>query len=200
MKYHKTLKKDKKILSLIEQFGDIPMLTVTNNLFVDIVGSIVSQQLSVKAADTIWKRFELLFVNKEVTPESLLLLPDDTIRSAGISYPKIKYMKGLATMILEKKIDMSAVASLSNEDVIIELTKIKGIGPWTAEMILMFSLGREDVFSLGDLGLRSAISKLYGVERDDLAKITEISDQWKPYRTYAARYLWKSLDNTPKTS
>jgi DNA-3-methyladenine glycosylase II len=162
------------------------------------VESIVSQQLSVKASDTIWKRFKKLFGKKKITPDNLLKIEDEQIRAAGISYSKIKYMKGLSTMILKNELNLSAISTLSNEEVLLELTKVKGIGPWTAEMILMFSLGREDVFSLGDIGLRNAIAKLYNIDRDDLKKVEKISETWKPYRTYAARYLWKSLDNLPK--
>ncbi len=198
MNHTKHLQKDKKIAILIEQFGELPLLTHTEDLFLDIVESIVSQQLSVKASNTIWSRFKLLFGKKKITPKNVLAIDDEKIRAAGISYSKIKYMKGLASMIEKNEIDLENVKTLSNEEVLMELTRVKGIGPWTAEMILMFSLGREDVFSLGDIGLRNAIAKIYTVDRDDGQRIEKISNKWKPYRTYAARYLWKSLDNMPK--
>ncbi len=198
MNHTKHLQKDKKIAILIEQFGELPLLTHTEDLFLDIVESIVSQQLSVKASNTIWSRFKLLFGKKKITPKNVLAIDDEKIRAAGISYSKIKYMKGLASMIEKNEIDLENVKTLSNEEVLMELTRVKGIGPWTAEMILMFSLGREDVFSLGDIGLRNAIAKIYTVDRDDVQRIEKISNKWKPYRTYAARYLWKSLDNMPK--
>ena len=200
MKHTKQLLKDTKIALLIEEFGELPLLTPTKDLFVDILESIVSQQLSVKASDTIWKRFKILFGKKKMTPRNLLTIDDEKIRSSGISYSKIKYMKGLATGIVNKEIDLEALTKLPNEEVLVELTRVKGIGPWTAEMILMFSLAREDVFSLGDIGLRNAIAKIYEIDRDDLKKVAKISNKWKPYRTYAARYLWKSLDNLPKPS
>nr|MBP9687750.1 DNA-3-methyladenine glycosylase 2 family protein [Candidatus Woesebacteria bacterium] len=170
----------------------------TEYLFVDIVSSIVGQQLSVKAADTIWKRFETLFSEKKVTPEAVLLLSDQEIRDVGCSFSKIKYMKGLAQLVVEKKIDLSGLLSLNDEEVITELTKVKGIGRWTAEMILIFSLARPDVFSLGDLGLKTAVSRLYSVDREDLKKIEEISLKWSPNRSLASRYLWRSLDNEKK--
>ncbi len=198
MKHTSHLKKDKKLLKVIEQFGELDLLTQKQDLFVDILESIVSQQLSVKASNTIWKRFELLFEKKSIEPQDLLKIEDEKIREAGISYSKIKYMKGLSQMIVNKSLDLESLKILSDEDVLKELTKVKGIGPWTAEMILMFSLGREDVFSMGDIGLRNAISKIYNVDRDDLETVEKISKKWKPYRTYAARYLWKSLDNLPK--
>lgn len=196
----KHLSKDKTLFKIIEQHGPIAESKITKDLFVDIVGSIVSQQLSTKAADTIWKRFELLFPKKLVTPKVLLTIPDDTIRAAGISYSKIKYMKGLAELIVNEELDLEKLIELGDEEVIVELTKVKGIGRWTAEMILMFSLAREDVFSLGDLGLRNAVAKHYNVDRDDLLEVKKISDKWSPYRTLAARYMWRSLDNKPVTA
>jgi DNA-3-methyladenine glycosylase II len=186
---------DPVLQTVATQIGELPEILVTENLFVDIVSSIVGQQLSVKAADTIWKRFETLFPEKRVTPEAVLLLSDQEIRDVGCSFPKIKYMKGLAQLVVEKKIDLSGLLSLRDEEVITELTKVKGIGRWTAEMILIFSLGRPDVFSMGDLGLKTAVARLYSVERDDLKKIEEISLQWSPNRSLASRYLWRSLDN-----
>lgn len=198
MKHTEHLKKDAQIAVLVKQFGELPLLTHTEDLFVDIIESIVSQQLSVKASNTIWTRFKLLFGKKKITPKNLLAIDDEKIRGAGISYSKIKYMNGLASMIEQKEIDLEKIKTLPNEEVLADLTRVKGIGPWTAEMILMFSLGREDVFSLGDIGLRNAISKIYSIDRDDLERVEKISNEWKPYRTYAARYLWKSLDNLPK--
>lgn len=200
MKHLNHLKRDPKLAHIITTYGEVPELTTTKDLFVDILGSIVSQQLSTKAADTIWKRFEVLFDSKQITPEKLLQMDTEKIRGVGVSYSKIKYMKGLAEMILQNELNLDTITSLSDSEFIKELTRVKGIGPWTAEMILMFSLGREDVFSLGDLGLRNAISKIYEVDRDNLDEISVISDKWSPYRTYAARYLWKSLDNSPLTA
>jgi DNA-3-methyladenine glycosylase II len=189
---------DPVLQTVATQIGELPEIAVTENLFVDIVSSIVGQQLSVKAADTIWKRFETLFPEKKVTPEAVLLLSDQEIRDVGCSFSKIKYMKGLAQLVVEKKIDLSGLLSLNDEEVITELTKVKGIGRWTAEMILIFSLARPDVFSLGDLGLKTAVARLYSVEREDLKKIEEISLKWSPNRSLASRYLWRSLDNEKK--
>lgn len=196
----KKLFSDPIIQKVVVEQGELPPIELTENLFVDIVSSIVSQQLSVKAADTIWKRFELLFPDKKVTPEFLLTIVDQTIRDVGCSFSKIKYMKGLAQMIIENDLDLQGLVHMSDEEVITELTRVKGIGRWTAEMILIFSLARPDVFSLGDLGLRNAVSKLYEVNRDDLKKIEEISQMWKPIRSTACRYLWRSLDNKPTIS
>lgn len=197
-KYHKTLQKDAQIAPLLMQFSDIDELAIVEDLFIEVVSTIVGQQLSVKAAETIWSRFEKLFENAQITPKSVLEVSDEEIRAAGISFSKIKYIKGFAQMVLNEEIVLSDLRNLSDEEVIAVLTKAKGIGKWTAEMLLMFALAREDVFSLGDLGLRTAVSQLYKVDRDDLAAIENIANTWKPYRTYAARLLWKSLDNKPK--
>lgn len=193
----KHLSRDKVIKKLIDQYGELPWSTEEVDLFAHIVESIISQQLSVKASDTIYKRFIALLPKKKVKPEDILKVDDEDIRAAGISYSKIKYIKGVAQAVVEKEIILEALHNLSDEEVLNELIKLKGIGKWTAEMLLMFSLKRPDIFSLGDIGLRNAIAKLYKVDRDDLVAIEKISLKWKPYRTFAARYLWKSLDNTP---
>lgn len=186
------------IMKGLIEIHDKPTLNKSPDLFSDLISSIISQQLSVKAAATIQKRFLALFDNKFPTPEQILQIPDEKIRECGISFPKIKYIKGIATAVIEKQIDLNKIPTLSDAQVLEELIKLKGVGKWTAEMLLMFSLGREDIFSMGDLGLRTAVSKLYGVDRDDFVSIEKISLKWSPYRTSASRYLWKSLDNTPK--
>jgi len=175
---------------------DVEPIVPGNNYFAALCESIVSQQLSVKAGDTIWKRFVTLAVT--VTPKNVLKLPDKKIRAAGISWSKISYLKNLGRHA--KQFDLQQLSDMKNEDVIRELTKVKGIGPWTAEMFLMFTLGREDIFSYGDLGLRNAIKKLYKFKKDPTRKQMEkIVIKWAPYRTYAARILWKSLDMVNQT-
>ncbi len=183
--------------SIEVMYGKLPEVKVTSDVFLDLTSTIVGQQLSTKAAGTIWGRFELLFENKKVTPEAIQSLPELTMREAGLSFQKIKYMKGLAELMINKEIDLAALQYMKDSDVITELTKIKGIGVWSAEMTLMFSLARPDIFSMGDLGLRTAVSRLYGVDRNDLEAIAKISEKWAPFRTTASRYLWKSLDNEP---
>ena len=122
-------------------------------------------------------------------------IPDQKIRDAGLSWAKVKYLKDLADKVKNKVIHLEKLDTLSNEEVITELTKVKGIGPWTAEMFLMFTLGREDVFSHGDLGLKNAIKKLYGFKKDPTRKqVEKIIARWTPYKTYACRILWKSLE------
>ncbi|HZQ29778.1 MAG TPA: DNA-3-methyladenine glycosylase [Patescibacteria group bacterium] len=194
----KFLRKD-PILKKIIDADSFPIFEDrSNDLFASLIRSIANQQLSGKAADTILGRFLNLFGNKFPKPEEILKKTDDEIRAVGFSYPKVRYIKGLASMVVKKEIDLKKLPKLKDEEVIAELIKIKGVGKWTAEMILIFSLGRPDIFSLGDLGLVTAVSRLYKIDRKNLKKIEKISIGWSPYRSVASWYLWKSLDNRPK--
>lgn len=189
------LKKDPILHKIIKGYK-LEELDGKVNLFEDLIESIINQQLSGKAATTIFNRFKLLFRPKKFPkPEQILKVSDDKIRACGISYPKIKYIKGICEAVANGSLDLKKIKTLVDEEVIIELTKLKGVGRWTAEMILIFSLKRPDVFSVGDLGLRNAVSRHYKVDRNNLKKIEEISLAWKPYRSYASRLLWKSLEN-----
>lgn len=158
--------------------------------FVALCEDIVGQQLSNKAADSIWARFERLFPKKQVTPEKLLKLADEQIRHIGTSWAKVKYLKDLAGKIKVKAIHLESLEKLSDSEVVAELTKIKGVGPWTAEMFLIFTLKRPDVFSFGDLGLNKAFKNLYGKRR-----LAPVIRRWTPYKSFAALALWHSLDN-----
>jgi DNA-3-methyladenine glycosylase II len=164
------------------------------NFLHDLCDHIISQQLAGAASETIFNRFKALFKNKKITPQKILDLPDEKLRSVGLSGAKTKYIKDLAKKVFEGELVLEELPKLTNEQVIAELTKVKGIGKWTAEMFLMFNLGREDVFSYGDLGLMNAIIRLYKIEgkptKDQLEKLEE---NWKPYRSFASRILWKSL-------
>lgn len=163
--------------------------------FVDLVDSIISQQLSGKAAATIFGRFKKLFKNGHITPSELVKLEDQTIRDAGISFSKIKYIKGVAKEIVDGKLDLNKLEKLNDGEVIEELVKLKGVGIWTAEMFLMFTLLREDIFSAGDLGLQNAIIRLYKLKnKPSREELIKLSSKWSPYRTTASRILWKSLE------
>jgi DNA-3-methyladenine glycosylase II len=196
MHYIDILSKDKVMVSLIAQFGEIPPIVPVEDLFQDIIRSIVGQQLSVKAADTIYGRVLNLVGTSE--PGSFLKHEDAALRACGLSFAKIKYIKSLCESVLNKEVDLESLRNLKDEEVIEELVKLKGIGVWTAEMLLIFGLGKEDIFSYGDLGVRNAISNLYKVDRDNREKIMKIQKKWAPFRSYACRYLWKSLDNLTK--
>ena len=162
----------------------------------DVIETIVCQQLSDKAGATIFGRFEELLKKQGIgfEPEKILLIQDQKVRNCGVSFAKVKCIKSFCEGVAAGKLNLDKLDLLSDEEVIRELTAVWGIGRWTAEMILMFTLRRPDVFSLGDLGLRTAVSQLYFVERSDLIKIKEISRQWSPYRSIASRYLWRSLE------
>ncbi|HSD98887.1 MAG TPA: DNA-3-methyladenine glycosylase [Patescibacteria group bacterium] len=173
----------------------------TEKLYENLIESIISQQLSVKASDTIYKRFVELFKKQGrqqndttfPTPQQILRMPDETIRLAGISFQKISYIKSVADAFVSGLIDVKKIQKMTDDEVIVALTQIRGVGKWTAEMILIFTLNRPDVFSVGDLGLRNAITKLYGIT--DQQKMLELSKMWQPYRSNACWYLWRSLEN-----
>lgn len=187
------LKSNDPILASVINQITLPEWKAPKNYFNRLIESIISQQLSVKAADTIAARFYILV--GEVTPENVLALETEKIRSVGISYSKISYIKDLAEKVQSKKINLDTLEQLENDEIINELILVKGIGKWTAEMFLMFTLGRPDVFSYGDLGLKNAIKKLYRLRTHPSEKrAMQISNSWKPYRTLACRFLWASLD------
>lgn len=161
----------------------------------NLVETIINQQLSDKAANTIIGRFNMLFRKLPYTPEDILLFSDDAIRRVGISYGKVSFIKDLAKKTQTQTLDFANIHQYSDAEVVDHLIQVKGIGKWTTEMFLMFSLGREDIFSFGDAGLRAAIEKLYPVRKPlPLETAKKISDKWRPYRSWACRYLWASLD------
>ncbi len=189
------LKRDKTLSQIIVKYN-VPPILPSANLFSDLLESIVGQQLSIKAANTIYKRFLALFPGEELPePADILKLEDEVLRACGLSRQKASYLKSLSTEIISGNVDLDCLNDLSDEAVISSLTRVKGIGRWTAEMFLIFTLGRPDVFSPGDLGLCTAVSRLYGVKRGDLSAITQISSAWAPHRSLASRILWKSLEN-----
>lgn len=166
----------------------------TADYFSDLVETIICQQLSDKAGATIFERFVNLFPQQKVTPGGVLALTNEKIRSVGPSWSKVNYIKNLAAQVTKSSLKLNTLHKLNDEEVISQLTKVKGIGRWTAEMFLMFSLGRKDVFSHGDLGLRRAIQRLYKFKHPpSQKKIEKIVAKWSPYRTYACRVLWRSL-------
>ncbi len=165
--------------------------------FHSLARSIIGQQLSVKAAASIFAKVKALSKAEPFpAPAEFLKIPAAKLRKAGLSKAKVLYIKNLAKFMIKHAAEFEAIQKLDDETVITLLTQIKGIGRWTAEMFLMFSLGRQDVFSYGDLGLRMAMKKIYKLRTVPSAKrAKQISDKWKPYRTHASLYLWQSLDN-----
>lgn len=168
-------------------------------LFPALAGSIVSQQLSTKAADAIWARLEKA-CGGTVTPEALLRRRVTTLRAAGLSGAKVKTLQELSRALVEGRLSLPSLARMKEEGAILSLTQVWGIGRWTAEMFLIFALNRPDVFSSGDLGLRRSIEKLYALEQDVEQKtLEEYALLWSPYRSIACRILWKSRDQAPST-
>jgi len=160
--------------------------------------AIVGQQLSTKAARSIWDRLVENLGGAFPPPADLLAADPERIRGAGISRPKVGFLRDLAERVEDGRLDLAGLVELADEDVVAALTEIKGIGRWTAEMFLIFHLGRPDVISTGDLGIRRAVQIAYGL--DDLPGPTDlerIADPWRPHRTLACLYLWRSLDNAP---
>ena len=160
-----------------------------------LTGSIVSQQLSTKAAATIFKRFTALFPDNKVTSaEAIALLDDQTLRGVGLSRPKVAYMRDLCARIADRRLVLEELDALSDEDVIERLTAVKGFGRWTAEMFLMFRLHRPDVLPVGDLGIVKAVQQVYGLrKRPDPKRLAKIGEPWRPYRSVACWYLWQTL-------
>lgn len=190
-------KADPVLYTVLLKVKPLKPLKKSETLFKDLCEAIINQQLSDKASTTIFGRFKKLFQEEEVTPEKVLKVKDETIRNAGPSWSKVRYIKNLAQLVHDGTLDLDVLSKKDNEQIIGELTKVKGIGMWTAEMFLMFSLGREDVFSYGDLGLGKAIKKLYKLTSvPSKKKVESIVERWKPYRTYACQILWRSLNDT----
>lgn len=163
--------------------------------FYQLCRDIVGQQLSGKAADTIFGRFEKLFPDGIIQPPDILAIPHEKMRSVGMSNAKARYVRHLAEAYLHEGLPLLELDSMADEEIIIELTKVKGIGRWTAEMFLIFTLGRGDVFSFGDLGLKKGLMKVYGFKKEPTKKqIEKIVKNWSPYKSFASRVLWGSLE------
>jgi DNA-3-methyladenine glycosylase II len=200
MEYIAHLSRDKKLKKIIDQQGSIKLVK-RKNIHLDLCSSIMSQQLSTKVAAVIHKRFIRLY-NGNPSPQQVLETSFDSLRGIGLSNAKTSYVQNVSRFAIEKGLDYYALRKLTNEEVIEYLTQIKGVGRWTAEMTLMFTLGREDVFSIGDLGIQQAMVKLYGLNISDMKKLKEkllsISQEWSPFRTYACLHLWNWKDISPK--
>ena len=201
MEYLIQLQKDKKLAKIIIE--PLPLLQIRQNISLRLMASIMSQQLNTKVAKIIYKRFLDIYNAEEPHPKQVIDTPFETLRNIGLSNAKVNYVKNVAAFCIEHQITDTKLLSLSNEEVIDLLTQIKGVGRWTVEMLLMFTLGREDVFAIDDLGIQQAMIKVYNLPTDDKKllkeKMLKISLKWKPYRTYACMHLWNYKDLTPQT-
>lgn len=200
MEYLQHLQKDKKIATLVA--NDVHELKLHKNIPLRLMASIMSQQLSTKVAAVIYRRFLELYDGKEPNPQQVLDTPFERLRGIGLSNNKVSYIQNVAAFCLEHKITDKKLLAMSNEEIIALLTQIKGVGKWTVEMLLMFALGREDVFAVDDLGIQQAMIRLYKLDDSDKKlmkeKMLKLSAKWKPYRTYACLHLWRWKDNKPE--
>ncbi|MBC7933837.1 MAG: DNA-3-methyladenine glycosylase 2 family protein [Rhizobacter sp.] len=187
------LSKDKKLAKIIALQQKYE-LQKRNHVHLHICSSIMSQQLSTKVAAVIYARFLALFKKKNPTPKDVVAIPFDELRAIGLSNAKTNYVLNVCNFFIDNKITDAQLHKMDSEALIDFLVQIKGVGRWTVEMILMFTLGREDVFALDDLGIQQAMTKLYKLDATDKKgmkqKMILLSNKWSPYRTYACRYLW----------
>src|SRR3954471_18320239 len=195
------LNKDKLLKTIIATQQPYELVK-KKGVYLHLCASIMSQQLNTKVATIIYNRFLDLYKGKRPTARQIVDTPIEALRSIGLSNAKANYVQNVCRFFIAEKITDAKLAKMSNEEVIKYLSKIKGVGQWTVEMILMFTLCREDVFALDDLGIQNSIKKLYkleGLEKKALKeKMLQISESWSPYRTYACRYLWGWKDDAPK--
>jgi len=190
-------KKDPVLFDYLKQIGPIEDLQgdLPKNYFFRICKEIVGQQLSSKAGHVILSRFKNVFSKGIVCPEAVLATSHEILRDSGISHAKARYIRNLAQAIADGDLDFKNFQKLPDEQVVEQLIKVKGIGPWTAQMFLMFTMGREDIFSPGDLGLRKAIKKIYKFKKEPGRKqVEKIVSQWSPYKTYGCLVLWGVMD------
>jgi DNA-3-methyladenine glycosylase II len=189
----KHLRQDRKLAKVIDTVGKYN-LPITKNPYESLVEAIITQQLSGKAADSISGRFRGIY-GRFPKPADVLKTSDTKLRKAGLSYMKISYIKDLSSKVESRELRLSYMKNLTDEEVIEQLTEVRGIGRWTAEMFLIFSLGRQDVLPVGDLGLKKGIQRLYSLsELPEKEQMEKIAEKWRPYRSVATWYLWRSLN------
>lgn len=198
MPYRKHLNKDRVLKALFKKHG-LYTLEIKKNILLSVCQTVIGQQLSTKVARVIFERFLTLFNTSNPKATDILTIPNEVLRGIGLSNAKANYVKNVCDFFIENKLTDAKLHKLSNEQLFNLLTQIKGIGRWTVEMILMFTMGREDVFSPGDLGIQKAMIELYEIEYNHSKELTQkmlyISQSWSPYRSYACLHLWRYLDN-----
>ena len=191
------LGRDKQLRKILASHPPF-ILRKKRNICLRLCASIMSQQLSTKVAEVIFRRFLSLFPTTDPQADEILALEYEKLRGIGLSNAKVTYVQNVARFSIERGMSARKLNSMSNEEVIVYLTEIKGVGRWTVEMLLMFTLGREDVFAVDDLGIQQAMVRLYKLEhlpvKDLKQRMLAISEEWKPYRTYACLHLWNWKD------
>ncbi|WP_255149263.1 DNA-3-methyladenine glycosylase family protein [Halorarius halobius] len=187
---HARLREDPELGPLVEEHGPID-LDPADEPFERLVVSVINQQLSTESAAAIRER---VFEQCEVTPAGMLAADETVLREAGLSSQKTEYVRNLAREFEAGRLSRERLAAMSNDEAVAALTEVKGVGTWTAKMALVFVLAREDVFPVEDLGIRKAMAVLYGFEEDEREAMVEHAERWRPYRSYASRYLWRAVD------
>jgi DNA-3-methyladenine glycosylase II len=197
MDYREQLAKDKKLAKVLKGQETVE-LKFRKNICLRLCASIMSQQLSTKVAKVLYHRFLDLYFGHEPTPAEIADTPYDTLKAIGLSGAKTQYILNVAQFAVAHKLTDAKIRKMSDKDVIELLTQIKGVGNWTVEMLLMFTLGREDVFAVDDYGIQTAMKKIYGLDTTNKKALKEemlrISAKWSPYRTYACLHLWQWKD------
>ena len=189
------LSRDRRLARVIKKVGKYE-IRVTRNRYESLVGAIITQQLSGSAARSISTKFKALYAARYPKPADVAKTPDAKLRRTGLSKMKVEYIKDISRRIESGELVLQRLPRLSDEEVVEELTRIRGIGRWTAEMFMIFTLGRQDVLPVGDLGLKKGIKKLHGMgELPNEEQMLRIAEKWRPYRTVATWYLWRSLEN-----
>jgi DNA-3-methyladenine glycosylase II len=199
-KAEKYLAGNDKVLAAVIEANVACTLNPHREYYQALTESIIGQQLSVKAADSIERRFRELFDGKFPTPEQILTKTPEDLRAVGFSWAKAAYIRDLAQHIKDGKVRFDKLDSQSNQEIIAELTDVKGVGEWTAHMFLIFCLGRLDVLPTGDLGIRNGIRSLYGLDTaPSPQQVIELAERnkWHPYESVASWYIWRALDNAP---
>jgi DNA-3-methyladenine glycosylase II len=189
------MKCDPRLAAVIKRVGPCKLHAVApRDAFETLCRTIASQQLSIKAADTIYGRFCDLFPNRRPTPALVMTLSDDQIRGCGFSRPKVSFIKDLAAHVIDGRLDLKRLRRQPDDEVLRQLVAVKGIGRWTAEVFLMFRLGRPDILPADDLGLMNAVHRAYKLRKRPTAKaLRKMGERWAPHRSVAAWYLWASL-------
>ncbi len=199
MKHLEVLAADKKLAPALSV--NFNVLEKRKNVPLRLMSAIMGQQLSTRVAKIIYDRFINLFDGREPSPHQVLKLTDEQLRSIGLSNAKVQYVKNVAAFWTEHALTDAAFEFLDNDEMIDLLTQIKGVGRWTVEMLLMFTLGREDVFAVDDLGIQKAMTALYKLEqlpiKERKEKMIKLSKKWHPYQSYACLYLWNWKDTAP---
>lgn len=185
-------KRDKKLALLIEQIGMIER-KVTPDLFTALISSVVSQQISTKAAATVWNRMNQRF--GEITPQVIANSTVEEIQQCGLSTRKANYIKGIGDAVINEELQLADFPNLTDQEVIEQLSSLHGIGVWTAEMLLIFSMQRSDIVSWGDLGIRRGIMRLYGLEDLTKEQFNKYKKRYSPYGSVASLYIWELGNN-----